>query len=59
MVKQRNKPKKGIEKQDKDYDIEDGLLVFSASYLLKRGRCCGCQCRNCPYEKPKSEDNTQ
>jgi len=26
-----------------------GLLVFSAWYLLKRGYCCEAGCRNCPY----------
>lgn len=34
-----------------DYTLEDGYLVFTAHYLLKRGYCCGSGCRNCPYEK--------
>ncbi|MCX7404261.1 MAG: hypothetical protein DWH98_05850 [Planctomycetota bacterium] len=33
-----------------EYDWENGLLVFTAAYHLKRGSCCGSGCRNCPYE---------
>ena len=32
-----------------DYTKEDGNMVFSAWYHLKRGECCGNGCRNCPY----------
>jgi len=33
-----------------DYYInEDGLYVFTAQYLLKRGYCCGNGCKHCPY----------
>jgi len=32
-----------------DYTMEQGNLVFSAWYHLKRGVCCGNGCRNCPY----------
>ena len=32
-----------------DYEMERGLLVFSAWYLLKRGSCCESGCRHCPY----------
>ncbi|GAC1568128.1 MAG: hypothetical protein NVS2B3_10080 [Vulcanimicrobiaceae bacterium] len=32
-----------------DYYLEDGLLVFTAAYHLKRGRCCGHRCRHCPH----------
>ena len=32
-----------------DYTIEGGYHVFSKWYLLKRGYCCGNDCRNCPY----------
>jgi hypothetical protein len=35
----------------KDYYIlPNGLLVFTASYLLRRGYCCGNGCLNCPYQ---------
>ena len=33
-----------------DYIInDDGNLVFTAHYLLKRGHCCMSGCLNCPY----------
>lgn len=35
----------------KDYYYnEDGLLVFTEAYHLKRGNCCGNKCINCPYD---------
>jgi Family of unknown function (DUF5522) len=33
-----------------DYYLEGGLLVMTATYLEKRGSCCGSGCRWCPYE---------
>ena len=35
-----------------DYYLEDGLFVFTAKFLLRRGYCCESGCRHCPYEKP-------
>jgi hypothetical protein len=32
-----------------DYYFEDGLMVFTRQYHLKRGRCCNCGCRHCPW----------
>jgi hypothetical protein len=32
-----------------DYYMENGLLVFTEAYHLKRGYCCGSGCRHCPY----------
>ena len=33
-----------------DYYInKDGLLVFTAKYLLERGYCCGNGCLHCPF----------
>lgn len=31
------------------YFNEDGFMVFTAAYLLKRGYCCQSGCRHCPY----------
>ena len=31
------------------YFNEAGLLVFTASYLKKRGYCCKNACKHCPY----------
>ena len=32
-----------------DYYLEDGLFVFTATFLRQRGYCCESGCRNCPY----------
>lgn len=36
---------------DIDYYWEDGKMVFTAHYHLRRGFCCGSGCRHCPYSK--------
>ncbi|HEX5220409.1 MAG TPA: cysteine-rich CWC family protein [Verrucomicrobiae bacterium] len=37
-----------------DYYFDtDGLMVFTAAYHLRRGYCCGNDCRHCPYEVAK------
>jgi hypothetical protein len=33
-----------------DFYLENGLLVLTAQYHLRRGTCCGNGCRHCPYE---------
>jgi len=33
-----------------DYYLENGFVVFTAAYHLKRGSCCGNACRHCPYD---------
>ena len=51
-------------KQQEDYYInENGLLVFTAAYHLKRGVCCGNACLHCPYNhenviQPNTFNNT-
>jgi iron complex transport system substrate-binding protein len=40
---------KGELDEDNDYYIERGAMVFTASYLKRRGYCCGSGCRHCPY----------
>jgi hypothetical protein len=32
------------------YFNENGLITFTAKYLLERGYCCGSGCRHCPYD---------
>ena len=33
-----------------DYTLDEfGRFVLSASYLLKRGKCCHSGCRYCPF----------
>jgi hypothetical protein len=34
-----------------DYYFEDGNVVFTAAYHLKRGACCGSGCRHCPFHE--------
>ena len=34
-----------------DFYFESGLVVFTAEYHLRRGYCCGNNCRHCPYAK--------
>ncbi|MBT6460732.1 MAG: hypothetical protein HOK57_13090, partial [Planctomycetaceae bacterium] len=33
-----------------EYYFENGFLVFTAAYHLKRGSCCGSRCRHCPFQ---------
>lgn len=38
-----------------DYYFENGLMVFTREYHLKRGYCCQSGCRHCPYGFVKAE----
>ncbi|HLM01386.1 MAG TPA: DUF5522 domain-containing protein [Pyrinomonadaceae bacterium] len=40
-----------------DYYFENGLMVLTAHFLLKRGYCCRNGCRHCPYSL-KDEKNS-
>ena len=40
-----------------DYYVEAGLLVYTATFHLRRGHCCGSGCRHCPYEPRHIEGN--
>jgi hypothetical protein len=36
-----------------DYTLDDqGRMVFTAAFLLRRGYCCQSGCRHCPYPPP-------
>jgi hypothetical protein len=36
--------------QEKDYYLDEkGDAVFTAAFHLKRGSCCGNDCRHCPF----------
>ncbi len=41
---------KPLDEDDDFYYNPDGLVVFTADYLLNRGYCCGNGCKNCPYD---------
>jgi len=44
------KPKPGKKKEEEpDFYWENGLMVFTKTYHLKRGFCCQSGCRHCPY----------
>ncbi len=38
-----------------DYYFDEGLMVLTGHFLLKRGFCCGNKCRHCPYPKAETE----
>jgi hypothetical protein len=40
----------GEELSPEDFYYEGPYLVFTAAYHLKRGYCCGSDCRHCPYK---------
>jgi len=39
------------------YYLENGAVVFTALFHLKRGVCCGNKCRHCPYEPKHLKGN--
>jgi hypothetical protein len=41
-------PPKIVEGEDY-YINDDGLVVFTEKYHLKRGHCCGSRCKHCPF----------
>jgi hypothetical protein len=45
--------------EPEDYYMDRGLLVFTAAYHAKRGHCCGCGCRHCPYEPKGRPGSTE
>ncbi len=34
-----------------DFYYENGVMVFTESYHLRRGYCCSNGCKHCPYKK--------
>lgn len=40
---------RGVLVEGRDYTTENGAMVFTTSYLQRRGYCCDSGCRNCPY----------
>ena len=38
-----------------DFNIENGLYVFTEKYLRERGFCCENGCRHCPYNFKKEK----
>ena len=43
-----------------DYYIDkEGLMVLTKEYLLKKKKCCGNNCKNCPYVPRNIKGNTK
>jgi hypothetical protein len=49
--------KKEASESSKDYYMENGLMVFTEAFHLKRGYCCKSGCRHCPYGFKKENNN--
>ncbi|WKZ58615.1 MAG: DUF5522 domain-containing protein [Cyclobacteriaceae bacterium] len=47
--KNKAKSPSALPATEPDYYLENGKVVFTASYHLKRGYCCQSGCRHCPY----------
>jgi hypothetical protein len=45
--------------EGEDYYFENGLMVLTARFLLRRGYCCGNGCRHCPYPQDRPADPLQ
>jgi hypothetical protein len=43
----------------RDFYFENGLIVFTSEYHLRRGYCCGNGCRHCPYTKSRDASNPE
>jgi hypothetical protein len=49
-MKQGKNPLPKVTEED-FYINEQGLMVFTEKYHLKRGFCCGNGCKHCPFTK--------
>jgi len=50
------------DKFDKEdyYFSEEGYIIFTEAYHLKRGYCCNNNCKHCPWkEKQQDESSTK
>ena len=44
--------------EDGDFYITtEGYRCFTSQYHLKRGYCCDCDCKHCPYVNNKNSQN--
>ena len=55
----QNAPDPPSSLEPEDYYQENGCIVFTAAYHLKRGYCCGSGCRHCPYRDGQEEAASQ
>jgi hypothetical protein len=46
--------------EGEDFEVtNDGKVVMTSKFLLKRGRCCSSGCSNCPYGYAKKVDPSE
>ena len=43
--------------QETYIDPKTGLTVFTAFFHSKRGKCCGCGCRHCPWRTTSAPEH--
>ena len=43
--------------EGEDYYFDNGLIVLTARYHLRRGYCCKQGCRHCPYSDSTEIDS--
>lgn len=48
LIVKKDPPSKNEVSQG-DYYFENGFMVFTEAFHLKRGYCCQSGCRHCPY----------
>lgn len=48
--------KKKLEEGVDYYYNERGLMVLTASFLKRRGYCCGSRCKHCPYSEEEFQE---
>jgi hypothetical protein len=44
--------------QDEDFYLEEGNMVLTEHYHLRRGKCCDNGCKHCPYKKQDGNKQT-
>jgi hypothetical protein len=49
----------GLQEGADFYYTDEGYLVFTEAYHLKRGYCCRLGCRHCPWRKRERGDGRQ
>lgn len=54
MEKKEFKFEQGI-----DYYLENGQIIMTESYLVRKKSCCGSGCRHCPFERPHTKGSTE
>ena len=56
MLMKTKRQTQELNKDDFYYSVE-GNVVFTKKYHLKRGYCCDCDCKHCPYVNNKNSQN--